>query len=272
MGMYYTSVFRTRSFAREPIRTVLRGSEWIIRQKVGFPRSFEVRFGPRQFRMQLQSAKRKFGSAGIFVLRQYYEPLLEFGSSFICPGDCVIDGGANQGIYSCAFAAGVGPSGQVYAFEPQEYAIKCLRGNLNLNGFRNVVPFEGALSDASGQIFLNLHGGPVEASISNSPAGTDAVRVVAYSVDDLLEANRIRDVQFIKLDVEGAELKALKGARAMLEKNKPGICIEAYDRALYGHISDYLGKMGYKPYVFGRKASLVTFNGFSPSLNVFFLQ
>jgi FkbM family methyltransferase len=270
--MYYTSVLRTRSFAREPIRTALRGAEWVIRQKIGFPRSFEVRFGPHRFRMQLQSAKRKFGSAGIFVLRQYYEPLLEFGSSLISPGDCVIDGGASQGTYSCAFASGVGPNGQVYAFEPQGYAIKCLRRNLNLNGFRNVVLFKGVLSDASGQMFLNPRGGPVEASISCAPAGTDAVSVTAYSIDDLLMADRIRDVQFIKLDVEGAELKALKGARGMLERRKPTICIEAFDRVLYWQISEYLGHLGYKPYVFGRKGSLIMFNGFSPSLNVFFLQ
>lgn len=134
-------IFRTRSYAMQPVGTVTRGIEWMLRSLVGSTPTYEVYFGAHRFKLKLQSARRGFGSAGIFVQRQYYEPLLEFGYKLLSAGDCAIDGGANQGIFTCAFAAAVGKTGHVYAFEPQSYAVSCIHRNVALNSMTNVTVF-----------------------------------------------------------------------------------------------------------------------------------
>lgn len=269
--MSYSDIFRTRSFEKEPFGTMFRGVEWLVRQQANSPRIFEVGFGPCLFRMQLQSVKRKFGSAGIFVLRQYYEPLLEFGAGLISKGSYVIDGGANQGIYTCAFAAKVGPGGMVFSFEPQAYAVECLKINVDLNGFNNTRVFEGAVSDKSGSVFLNLDGGPVAAFISDAPKNDDVIEVTSFAIDDLLASKDIAHVEFMKLDVEGAELRALTGAERLIDACKPIICIESGEKKLYDKICEHLGRKGYKPYVFDGKGALIRPSGFSPWPNVFFM-
>jgi FkbM family methyltransferase len=268
----YTKVVGTRSFAKQPLKTVLRGIEWVVREKLARPSNFSVAFGPHRFLMQLQSMKRRYGSAGIFVQRQYYEPLLEFGHRLMSKGDIVIDGGANQGIFTCAFASAVGPIGTVYAFEPQTYALACLAQNVKLNGFENVVIFEGALSKTSGEVFLNLDDGPVAASISDTPHGEDVQRVASHSLGELFERGKIEAVHFIKLDVEGAELMTLLGAAPLLQTCKPAICIEAVDRDLYLKIANYLERYGYAAYTFCQRGDIKRLTTFSPSPNVLFLQ
>ena len=270
--MYYANILRTRSFSQEPIRTICRGAEWVIRGKLGSRSVFSVDFGSQKFRMRLQSARKNFGSAGIFVQRRYYEPLLEFGHRFISVNDRVIDGGANQGIFSCAFAAQVGPGGAVYAFEPQIYAVECLRENARLNKFGNIVVFNGALSDREGETYLDLGKGPVSASITNAHAASDRVLVKTYAIGELLRAGTMKQAQFIKLDVEGAELQALEGAKPMFDGNiKPAICIEANEQKLFAKICDFLALFGYKPYALDMRGDLLRFERFSPSANVFFM-
>jgi FkbM family methyltransferase len=264
-------LFRTRSYQVEPVGTLFRGAEWALRSVLKRPTSFDVDFGPHRYKLSLQSAKRGFGSAGIFVQRRYYEPLLEFGHKLMDKGDRAIDGGANQGIFTCAFASAVGASGHVFAFEPQSYAVSCVRNNAKLNHLENVTVFEGALSSEMGETFLILDPGPVGAFISSQPQGTKRTRVKTFSIDALAATNEIQEVQFIKLDVEGAELSALNGARLMLQRAKPRVCIEAFDRKLYEEISERLLALGYKAYAFDRNGNLNAIRAFLRSPNIFFL-
>ena len=274
--MYYSRVFKTKSFSKEPVRTLVRGCEWVARQSIDWPRPFSVQFGEDSFKLKLQAMQRSYGSAGIFVQRKYYEQLLEFGHQLIARGGCVIDGGANQGIYTCAFASRVGPTGQVYAFEPQPYAVSCLRENVKLNNFNNVYIFEGALWNEFGSLFIqqNLEQnlGPVSASVSSAMNADDGTSVRAYSISELLQEDRIRYVDFIKLDIEGAEPEALRGAELMIEKAKPTICIEASSERQYLAVTDYLARWQYSPYVFDTGGTLVRFESFDRTPNVFFMR
>jgi FkbM family methyltransferase len=269
--MQSAGLFRTRSYRIEPVGTLFRGAEWALRSWLAKPTDFDVDFGPYRYKLTLQSARRGFGSAGIFVQRRYYEPLLEFGYKLLQKGDRAVDGGANQGIYACAFATAVGPVGHVYAFEPQSYAVSCIRNNAKLNHLQNVTVFEGAISGEMGEIYLNLDLGPVSAFTSAEPQGTNTTKVNAFSIDGLFASGQIQDVQFMKLDVEGAELRALNGAKEMLKRAKPRICLEAWERDLYAEIFACLGPLGYKPYVFDGGGNLQAFTSFVPSPNVFFL-
>lgn len=264
-------VFRTRSYRKQPLGTLRRGAEWMLRSSLGATTSFPVGFGSGSFMMELQATKRGFGSAGIFVQRRYYEPLLEFGHKLLDKGDRAVDGGANQGIFACAFAAAVGSTGHVYAFEPQAYAVSCIHRNARLNAMRNITVFEGALSDAIGETFLVTDRGPVAAFTSMEPQGSNPIKVRSFSIDGLASANELCDVQFVKLDVEGAELKALQGARSMVRRAKPRICIEAWSEKLYEEIEAFLSPLGYKAYIFDDRGDLTSFAAFHPSPNVFFI-
>lgn len=255
----------------QPFGTITRGVEWMLRSLLGSTTGYQVEFGPHTFKLELQAAKLGFGSAGIFIQRQYYEPLLEFGYKLLNKGDCAIDGGANQGIFTCAFAAAVGSAGHVYAFEPQAYAVSCVRKNACLNSIKNVTIFEGALSDRVGEIYLVMDPGPVSAFTSLRPQGMNSIRVNAFAIDNLVNSNDMRDVQFIKLDVEGAELRALRGAQSMVRRAKPRICIEAWDANLYEETKAFLSSFGYKSYVFDQLGDLNEFSFFYPSPNVFFI-
>jgi FkbM family methyltransferase len=269
--MRSVDVFRTRSYRMQPFATLRRGAEWMLRSLLGASTSFPVNFGAGSYRLELQAAKRGFGSAGIFVQRRYYEPLLEFGYKLLDKGDCAIDGGANQGIFTCAFASAVGSTGHVYAFEPQAYAVSCIHRNMGLNAMNNVTVFEGALSDATGETFLVTDRGPVAAFTSAEPQGAKPIRVKSFSIDGLASSDELRDAQFIKLDVEGAELKALRGARSMVRRAKPRICAEVWSETLYDEIERFLQPLGYKTYVFNESGDLTSFTAFHPSPNVFFI-
>jgi FkbM family methyltransferase len=264
-------VFRTRSYQEEPIGTLIRSAEWLIRGRLGSTTTYEVLFGAHHFKLALQSPRRGFDSAGIFILRSYYEPLLEFGHKLLNEEDRAIDGGANQGIFTCAFAAAVANNGRVFAFEPNPNAVNCVKNNVTLNNFSNVSLFEGALSNETGKAYLVLDRGPVGGYISLHPEGENYSNVATYSIDSLFEAGDIPEVQFIKLDVEGSELSTLIGAQYMLQKAKPRICIEALDGELYDKINSFLSSLGYKAYKFDDKGNLNIFSRFSPCPNIFFI-
>ena len=265
-------LFRTRSYAMQPVGTVTRGIEWMLRSLVGSTPTYEVYFGAHRFKLKLQSARRGFGSAGIFVQRQYYEPLLEFGYKLLSAGDCAIDGGANQGIFTCAFAAAVGKTGHVYAFEPQSYAVSCIYRNVALDSMANVTVFEGALSDDAGDIFLVTDRGPVAAFTTLQPQGIHTARVKTLTIDDLANSHQVRDVQFVKLDVEGAELRALRGGQSMVQRSKPSnLHRGAGQEALRRNSGVTLTRYGCKPYVFDNRGNLIHFTAFSHSPNVFFV-
>jgi FkbM family methyltransferase len=198
----------------------------VMRGWVGSTTSFDVLFGDHRFKLALQSARRGFGSAGIFIQRRYYEPLLEFGDKLLNKEDCVIDGGANQGILTCAFAAAVGNKGRVFAFEPNPNAVNCITTNVTLNEFDNITVFDGALSIELGEAYLMLGKEPVGGYISSRPEGTDYIRVNTYSIDNLFDAGELPEIQFIKLDIEGSELSTLRGAQSMLQRERPRICMK----------------------------------------------
>jgi len=186
-------------------------------------------------------------------MRQYYEPLMEFGHTLIEPGDTVIDGGANLGIFTCAFAAAVGPQGRVIAFEPLPYAYDALADNIRANGFDNCEPHRSALSNQNGETKIDVRFGPVRASIVRDFGGTDVQTIPTCTIDSL----NVSRVDFIKLDAEGAELAAIEGTKATLCKFKPIVCVESTLEDEYGPVSKILVDMGYQPFRFDDNGDLI---------------
>jgi FkbM family methyltransferase len=133
------------------------------------------------------------------------------------PGATVFDVGANVGAYTLLFAQWVGPSGTVVAFEPAPASAAGLRHQLRLNGVADRVQVvESAVADIVGTAaFAADRASGANALISAGHAGEHAVMVTTTSLDAFCEAKRIRP-DVIKIDVEGAEMAVLRGARRTL--------------------------------------------------------
>jgi len=134
---------------------------------------------------------------GVFFADEY-EPLLRN----IRHSDIVIDAGAHVGFFTVPAAL---KAKEVIAVEPAPDSFKVLAKNIKLNGLNNVILINKALSDYEGIGYMSGKG----LSATLSRAGTLMVKVT--TIDALLKSLRIDHVDVIKMDIEGSEVRALKG-------------------------------------------------------------
>ena len=158
----------------------------------------------------------------------------KFMMRFLGAGMTVLDLGAHHGYYTLLASAMVGPSGLVLAFEPSPRERKRLKLHLKINRSRNVrvEPFALGGGEGTANLFLCLgkETGCNSLRPPDVPEPTMPVEVSVTTVDDALKQNRVNSVDFIKLDVEGAEIEVLKGATALLSRNpRPVIICELAD-------------------------------------------
>ena len=142
------------------------------------------------------------------------------------PGDVVIDAGANGGSYALLFGQWVGPSGRVYAFEPDPRAFAALVGHVALNGLGDrVLPIRAAVGETTGLARLHLASasGLSRVDAGGAVAG-ESVDVI--SIDDFCARQKITP-RIIKIDVEGSELQVLRGARRTIAAAGPRIAVFA---------------------------------------------
>lgn len=148
-------------------------------------------------------------------------------------GDVVVDIGANIGYHTLLFARGVGKAGKVYAFEPVPENFSILEKNVALNGYGNVERVPKAVSDVTGVQTLYL----CESSsgmhqIFDAHAGRNTIEVETVRLDDYFSDYNGR-IDFIKMDIEGAEGKAVQGMLHVLSTHKTSkLSTEFYPKAL----------------------------------------
>lgn len=134
------------------------------------------------------------------------------------PDMCVVDAGANLGYFTLLFARLVGSSGRVFAFEPEPTNAALLSQNVGLNGYSNVTIVGKALLDNPGELPLYLstynYG---DHRLSSTEKSRKAIKVPVTTLDEFFPAGT--RVDFIKLDIQGAERSALIGARRVLADN-----------------------------------------------------
>jgi FkbM family methyltransferase len=163
-----------------------------------------------------------------FMLKQYDSRVPEV-SVHVLPGDIVIDGGACWGDTSLYYACLCGEAGKVFAFEilPENLAImeQNITDNPELGGRIECV--KRALWNRSGETL----GYTSRASGTSLLVGSkDDGSVETISIDDWVRQRALPRVDFIKLDVEGAELDALRGAEKTIRTFRPRIAVSVYHR------------------------------------------
>lgn len=136
-------------------------------------------------------------------------------------GDVVLDIGANIGYHTLIAAEIVGKTGKVYAFEPDNKNFLILKRNVEVNGYKNVVLVNKALSNKNGQgkLFLSSEDNHGDFRIFGSGDGRKSVEIDLITLDSFF-GNRIPKVDVIKMDVQGAEALVFMGASKVLKANK----------------------------------------------------
>jgi|SaaInlStandDraft_2_1057019.scaffolds.fasta_scaffold01074_4 FkbM family methyltransferase len=170
-------------------------------------------------------------------------------------GDFVIDIGANIGYYTLLFAKLVGSSGHVLAFEPESKNFELLKKNVNENNYKNVTLIQKAISNENKiKNFYLTHSGTTAHRLSKPHDGNDSIKIETIYLDDFLK-NFKKPVNFVKIDIHGAEGKAIKGMLSTIKKT-PSIkilqewwpdAIKDYDMEPEEHLN-ILTKLGFSLY------------------------
>ena len=170
-------------------------------------------------------------------------------------GMTVVDVGANLGYYSLLASRLVGPSGRVVALEPNSENCRLLLSSLRLNDITNVQLLPVAADTATGWAYYSTHvgstGGLIEDGDLLSRPGTV---VPTFRLDELVDQLVDGPVGFLKMDVEGAEGRVVRGATRLIERDRPIVTTELKDEMLRRvsgtTVAEYLGyfeKLGYTP-------------------------
>ena len=144
------------------------------------------------------------------------------------PGDIVIDGGGCWGEAAIDFANVVGPAGRVYSFEFVPNNLAIYRNNLAMNpdAASRITIVERALGKSSGELVKYDDVGP--ATVVGHPNAS--MQVSTQSIDDLVREQNLPRVDFIKLDIEGAERDTLAGAMHTIRTFRPRMALCLYHR------------------------------------------
>ncbi|MBB5956403.1 FkbM family methyltransferase [Saccharothrix tamanrassetensis] len=204
----------------------------------------------------------------------FIEPELIGLRDVVRPGDVCVDIGAALGLYTVSLSRLVGPHGRVHSVEPLVFAHPALSYLLRPREGRNVVRHCVALGTREGQDVMSVpvrHGLPVTGR-SFLTAGADGlgsnvefdqhleVLVRTDTLDRFCAANGIERLDFVKADVEGAELRVLQGGADTIERFRPKLLLEVEERHVrrFGYRSqdlvEWLAERGYRMHAWQRNA------------------
>ena len=158
---------------------------------------------------------------------EFYEPEVSyFITNVLEEGDCFIDVGGHVGYFSMLAAHAVGPSGQVYTFEPEARNARQIRAHISLNRLHNVELFEEAVGQEEGEAQLHINadnsGGHALWDVGAHPYNErsrshhEVKPVRRGTLDQLMARTATQRIRLVKIDAEGSELRILKGAMLLL--------------------------------------------------------
>ena len=181
--------------------------------------------------------------------------------AFVKPGQTVMDIGANMGEVSFTLAQKVGAQGKVISFEPDAINYNRFEKNHALNTFGNIYLQKVGLGSSDGKFKMDINALEPGNLGSNRVLPTEieedfenARDVHITTLDGWISENPIDQLSFIKIDIEGYEVEAIKGGIETIKRFKPVIYSELHDDKLKEHGSsarayvDLLESIGYSLY------------------------
>ena len=192
---------------------------------------------------------------GIFLyfFGQSLEPLAsQIAAHLVTAGDTCVDVGANMGSYTFLLASRVGPSGRVFAFEPQPQLYTLLQRSVAANGWEARVRLEAQATYRQSGLTLRLYtsGDPHNSGIVSMVRYGDFLDAERYiepetmALDDYFRQQQITHCKLLKMDIEGAELPALQGSQALLAQKAIDYLI--VEQPAGGEAQQWLLQAGYR--------------------------
>lgn len=172
-----------------------------------------------------------------------------FGKYNLKKGDIILDCGAYVGCFSIIASKLVGEKGKVISFEPDATSYRKLLANIELNKIKNIVAINKGLMSKEGQ----------EKFYARTSRGSSFVfenefqktkNIDVTTIDTIVKEFDLKKIDFIKMDVEGAELFVLEGAKKTLQNLKPNLAIGTYhilnEKTTDSDVEKFLQKLKYK--------------------------
>jgi len=165
-------------------------------------------------------------------------------------GDIAIDAGAGFGINAVVYSKEVGNEGRVISIEPAKDNLMCLKKNIELNKLKNATVIQKGLWSKRARLRFYLNPVPGGHSlVTHKDAAIKITEVEVDTLDNILRQLGIDRVNFIKIDIEGAEIEALKGMKETLRNNDVKLAIASYHRVkgqpTYKTIIPMMRRMGF---------------------------
>ena len=202
----------------------------------------------------------------IHVPRHHYQYYCRIGKGDFMPGhetyiltkftpkegEVVIDIGAHIGLYTIISSKQVGNTGKVVAIEADPDNFELLKRNIALNNLTNVLPLNYAAFSTRTRIKLYEQSASAKYNsvmLTRAAKTKNYVEVNADTLDSILKQNGINQVNWIKIDVEGAEYEVLKGSTEMLSSENVSLLVEIHnieDPSHYHNIVDFLKHRNYE--------------------------
>ena len=188
-------------------------------------RTAGLKAGGFSMRCDLQKIlQRQFYFFGTYFLE---EATLNCWSDFARSATMVMDVGANAGIYSLA-ALAANPTSRVHAFEPTPALASRLRETIAINDLKSLYVHELAVARTSGTALLNIWEGEDGSNegmnfVTVFPKARVTLPIKTISLDDFCTEQGIRQIDLLKLDIQGNEAEALAGARRLFTEGRVGV-------------------------------------------------
>ncbi|RLE24380.1 MAG: hypothetical protein DRJ65_09960 [Acidobacteria bacterium] len=182
-----------------------------------------------------------FGGRGIYVFRDLIEPEFQHLEEYLEPTGVFVDIGANTGIYTIKAAQHYSKNGGVVvAIEPFLDVLNILNHSIQVNGFTNVRLRNFCAGDrtGTGTLWRNFKK-PNLFSLVRRDEQASCLPTLVVALDDLMIWEGLNRLDYLKIDVEGAEQQVLLGAKETIEKFRPIIQMEVSIRDVAVDLPDY---------------------------------
>jgi FkbM family methyltransferase len=201
-----------------------------------------------------------------------FEPEAPYMRQVVKPGDICLHFGGSDGRHSYLMSQHVGPTGKVHVYEPSNYSFAIMSRLIRWHRLKNVTPHNAAIGDHEGEMLLSVprklsgHIGRAYGVVTDK-GGSASEELLAtgnktefidqptkvVSLDGLMAAEALPRVDFIRCDVEGAEIRFIDGGHTTLERDLPSLLIEIHPFSLQRNfgssaeaVRDYFLRLGYR--------------------------
>ncbi len=279
---FFYGLIPGKIFLLKLLRLFYQPSEFILNQ-LYFGGSFKINYKEFVFKMKCHnrrgfSIENKLFWYGVGNKMNWEKQSTELWAEIAKKSNVILDIGANTGYYSL-LAKAVNPDCKVYGFEPIPHIFNWYLENCKINNF-DINCYNLAISDIKGEntIYMantnqNVYSASLieQFAISHSSDKVHPLCINSTSLENFIEDNNIESINLIKVDVEGLEIKVLKGMGNFLSKYKPSMLIEVLSDEIGLELSQLLNPLNYHFYILDKLGLPIKTDRISANDNNFFI-